>query len=437
MPFVGPGSFMMSEGGLSMQPTAFDEPTGFSYNPSFRGRGRGRGGRGGGYSNFPNYLAPHRRPQSDTLIVENIPVESCTLDTVNEVFKPFGTIIDIKIEPHTRTATVRYSRVEEAKAAHGNSEAYFGNRFVKVYFAPPLEEAVPGVSASGQASDSSVVTVSGAPGGVPGGAIHGSAAAVEDPQGPFLPVHIAAARRKAQVKEETQTQYETHLKAQKDLLQMLLSPAIKPDRKAELLAALKSIEVRVAEGMEKLKQFAEEEKVAIDAAKARQWPISAGLRPVSSSEMDKAAAGSESMDGVEAPSVTAGSAADEVAELEALKAQAAAAGLDPNAITGGAFGTGASATGSPATGGPILRGGFRGNRGGAWRSGGRGGARPVALPQTFSLDLRTKKLRVHGASEKDKVILMQQFQGHGQVVKLDFDEAGLIIEFQARHHAEK
>lgn len=134
-----------------------------------RGRGSGRGQRGdrGG----SNGAAPSRRggraefssdrPNFDrsktTIVVENIPEENFTEETVREFFGQFGLITEVTMKPYKRLALVKYDDWGSAKAAYSSPKVIFDNRFVKVYWytgeeSLPQAPATPGLNANGVAS---------------------------------------------------------------------------------------------------------------------------------------------------------------------------------------------------------------------------------------------------------------------------------------------
>ena len=76
----------------------------------------------------------------DTLVVEKIPVESCSLEKVDEYFKKFGKIVNVSLDKNQLKAVVKFERFSEAKAAHECPDSIFGNRFVKVFFLREYDE---------------------------------------------------------------------------------------------------------------------------------------------------------------------------------------------------------------------------------------------------------------------------------------------------------
>ncbi|KAI9498804.1 hypothetical protein BDB00DRAFT_799580 [Zychaea mexicana] len=71
---------------------------------------------------------------STRLVIEKIPTEACTIDSVTETFKRFGTIVDIELQPENQRAFLEFKTHDEALKAHQSPEVLFNNRFVKVFW---------------------------------------------------------------------------------------------------------------------------------------------------------------------------------------------------------------------------------------------------------------------------------------------------------------
>lgn len=116
---------------------------GGGFDGGFRGRGRGRGGmggrgggRGGGMHGMGTRPSIDQLPQ---LVIDKIPLESCTIDKVNDYFKQFGNIVNIQLAIQQQQAIIEFSQITEARAAFSSPEVIFNNRFVKVYWYKPEE----------------------------------------------------------------------------------------------------------------------------------------------------------------------------------------------------------------------------------------------------------------------------------------------------------
>ncbi|KAG0697156.1 hypothetical protein DFH29DRAFT_991492 [Suillus ampliporus] len=104
------------------------------FGGGMRGAPRGRGVFGADAQTF----RPERR-QDKTLVVEKIPEDKLSLDTVNAWFKRFGTVTNVAIDVRSAKALVSFSEHTEAHAAWKSEDAVFGNRFVKVFWHRPME----------------------------------------------------------------------------------------------------------------------------------------------------------------------------------------------------------------------------------------------------------------------------------------------------------
>lgn len=78
-----------------------------------------------------NKLHPGGR---DILFISNIPPEFFSIETINQYFKRFGTVINVSLKPNSR-ALVQFSSPQEAYKAHCCPNPVFNNRFVRVNFA--------------------------------------------------------------------------------------------------------------------------------------------------------------------------------------------------------------------------------------------------------------------------------------------------------------
>ncbi|KAI9337223.1 hypothetical protein BDR26DRAFT_919771 [Obelidium mucronatum] len=407
MPVINPGGFEM---GLSQptNPDAFAQQQQMQqqlqqqqfqsggFRGGFRGGMRGgmRGGFRGGFT--PNGPPRHRNQANDTLVVENIPHSHCNLDAVNSYFKTFGTITDIKVDIPFQRATVKYSSPEEAKAAHTSPEVIFGNRFVKVYFQDPAQPQPQQVSSTPSHSQPH-----------PQQHQSNSSSLEQQHQQPQqYPRTASSVDTLKELAKQKQQFILTQMETQKQLLTKLESKTLTPKQKQELMETLKSVQLLLKDALEEGKKAAEN---AANVAAAKQKSMEILL----TSEVDQQ------------EDATEGNPDEDAAELEKLKAEAQAMGLDPaNAVRAHT---------------PILRGGPQTFRGRGGRGGYRGNYVGSGAPVARSLDLRPKKLSVQGALESDKVLLMQQLQPLGRVILMDFNssDSSLVLEMAFRHESEK
>lgn len=134
---MGPSTSPSEGAGLTPQPQS--EPQ--IIRPQ-RGRGRGRG-RGGGRGTFGgdhhSFNTGEHGRDSKTLVVEKIPEEHLSLESVNKWFKRFGTVTNVAVDVSGGKALVSFSTHDEAVAAWKAEEAVFNNRFIKVFWHRPME----------------------------------------------------------------------------------------------------------------------------------------------------------------------------------------------------------------------------------------------------------------------------------------------------------
>ena len=113
-----------------------------------RGQGRGRGDRGGFPSRRQNRAdfssaGPNHDRSVTTIVIEQIPEERFTEQSVREFFSGFGNIHEVTMQPYKRLATVRYDDYSAARSAYESPKVVFDNRFVKVYWYKPNALATP------------------------------------------------------------------------------------------------------------------------------------------------------------------------------------------------------------------------------------------------------------------------------------------------------
>jgi RNA-binding protein 26 len=121
---------------------AADRPMPVVTGPPARGLRPMRGGRGAGRPGIFNGDVQRFRPErrnDKTLVVEKIPDDKLSLETVNEWFKKFGVVTNVAIDASSAKALVSFSTHEEAHVAWKSEDAVFNNRFVKIFWHRPME----------------------------------------------------------------------------------------------------------------------------------------------------------------------------------------------------------------------------------------------------------------------------------------------------------
>ncbi|KAE8150060.1 hypothetical protein BDV25DRAFT_155103 [Aspergillus avenaceus] len=115
------------------------------FRGSDRGRGRGRGGDRGGFggrgrrSEF-SAAGPNEDTSVVTIVVEQIPDDKLSEESVREFFSQYGDIVEISLQPHRKLALITYDSHAAAKRAWSSPKVIFDNRFVKVYWHKPKAE---------------------------------------------------------------------------------------------------------------------------------------------------------------------------------------------------------------------------------------------------------------------------------------------------------
>jgi RNA-binding protein 26 len=99
--------------------------------------GRGLSHRGG--RSRPGFTSRPTSSDEKTLVVEKIPVEKLSLESINDWFKKFGEVTNVAINTKGSKALISFQNHTEALNAWRSQDAVFGNRFVKVYWHRPME----------------------------------------------------------------------------------------------------------------------------------------------------------------------------------------------------------------------------------------------------------------------------------------------------------
>ena len=109
-----------------------------------RGRGQtSRGGRGshetsfrGGRAAFSSTNSGHNQ-RNTTVVVEQIPQEHLSNESVQQFFSEFGQIENINLQPQNRLAILKFADHASAQRAFESPKVIFDNRFVKLYWYKP------------------------------------------------------------------------------------------------------------------------------------------------------------------------------------------------------------------------------------------------------------------------------------------------------------
>jgi RNA recognition motif-containing protein len=90
-----------------------------------------KGGRPRAHFSLPG---PSYDNANTTLVVEQIPEENFSEDTIRDFFSQFGTIVEVQMSAYKRLAIVKFADHAAANEAYNSPKAVFENRFVKVYW---------------------------------------------------------------------------------------------------------------------------------------------------------------------------------------------------------------------------------------------------------------------------------------------------------------
>ncbi|CAO3621020.1 unnamed protein product [Cunninghamella blakesleeana] len=390
---------------------------GHAGGPMRKTRGSGIRGRGGyGHNNIDRMNRPQQKhhqqqqqqqQQQTAVVVDNIPPEMCDMTKINEYFKKFGTITNIKLQ--VQKAIVHFNTHAEAEAAYSSPDAIFDNRFVKVYWYKESDD-----QSTFESKPKAQNHWKPHPPSLPPSTLN------TEPD----PTEVAAkAAELAKIREEKlkkrQEQMKAVLDAQKQKEQLLQQ---KIDEQKNLLSKLSDKSLTAKEKEELL---AELKKIAsdIDVTKTNNVTPTTAYLPASNSTINATTNTNENSDTTNNitavssnPSETSSQLKEKLAKLEA---EAASLGIPSD-------GSNHSSTY------PSIRGGgsIYGYRGG-WPRMARGGMKR-------SLDNRPTKLLIKDIPENiNKDDLQQHFQQFGNLVSFTSNENDFIAHYSQRYEAEK
>ncbi|EIN13581.1 hypothetical protein PUNSTDRAFT_140090 [Punctularia strigosozonata HHB-11173 SS5] len=353
---------------------------------------------------------PERR-QDKTLVVEKIPQDKLSIESVTSWFKRFGTVTNVAIDARGGKALVSFSEHESAREAWKAEEAVFGNRFVKVFWHRPMkghgEAGNKALAASAPlvANLNKPALTPSNSGDVPMGDATTKTAA-------STPVKKAPVSATASALAAKQKLLEQQIAEQKQLMQSIES-ASTPQEKKEIMA--------------RLRKLAEEMKTVSSTP--------ASSTPSAKEKLEKPKLGKE-LEGAASPSASQAETSKEggggettedlKAQLARLKAEAASLGISDtvDVSTPPPYGS---------TSYRPYRGRGRGAARGYYRAASRGGP-----PRSLKLDNRPKKLLVKGVKEEGVQAVRDWYETTGQVDNVEtLDSGDLLVSFRSRSAAEQ
>ncbi|KAK9323882.1 hypothetical protein V1517DRAFT_319165 [Lipomyces orientalis] len=324
---------------------------------------------------------PSTDPNNLALVVEKIPDENFSLDQVKSVFEAFGPVQDVSLDGEHHSAVVSFFTHDDAVKAWKSPVPVFQNRFVKVFW---------------RRTDAEAATRT-------------------------LGNHAISKKRSASPAPEI------------DVAEITQRQAEKQREYEQRLAKRREHEERMAEikqKSEELRKKQEQEREAL-LAKIRQKE--------ESERASRALSVASSESGMEVDSVSVpGSSTTEAlkSKLEQLKAEAAKLGVsvpEPGSTGSGYYSPGGRGRGS------FRSRGVRGPYRGTYSPRGRGGL-PVMNTARSNLDLRTKKVSVHGLRDSAMEGFAGYLLGVGEFENIEphpTEEATKIVTFKDRATAEK
>ncbi|KAF8887920.1 hypothetical protein CPB84DRAFT_1837655 [Gymnopilus junonius] len=396
--------------------------------PPTLGRGHFRGGRGGGrgrgtFGGEVHSFRPEKR-NDKTLVVEKIPEDSLSLESVNSWFKRFGTVTNVAIDAMSAKALVSFSSHDEAHAAWKSEDAVFGNRFVKVFWHRPMEghgqvgarmlaasaPLVANMTAKSTSSTPQPTPVSTSP-----STSTNVTSSSAPPPMPRKPAPGSSSTLSALAAK--QQQLEQKIAEQKSLMASLETASA--EEKKDIMVKLR----RLGEEMTNLTSSS----VSTSSTTASVAAVGAATKkPVDSlTEHEKRERErlDKELDKLNATDSQKGDTTEELkAKLEKLKAEAASLGLD---------------SALPSTSAPYrgYRGRGRGGPGRYFRGAPMRGGPPRG---SMKLDNRPKKLLVKGVSEDNSQALRDWYETTGQLESVEPAEGSgsYIVSFKSRSAAE-
>ncbi|TDL28563.1 hypothetical protein BD410DRAFT_230929 [Rickenella mellea] len=394
-------------------------------NPAFRGSLRSGRGRGGTFTGERQTFHSDHIRDNKTLVVEKIPEEHLSLESVNGWFKRFGSVTNVAIDRNGGKALVSFSTHDEAQSAWKAEDAVFNNRFIKIFWHRPME----GQGAAGQRmlQASAPIVANFAARDAPSTSTSDVAQKLSVSSTALAPVKKSASPTAAvSALAAKQQLLEKQIAEQKDLMTQLSSASA--DEKKEIMA--------------RLRKLGEEMKPSSTVTStARPRTPSASKLPAPPPREDKERKARELLDmelEIHAketshetnPVDDKDSEAEETTEslqekLNRLRAEAEALGISDTSSSGHPH----QSSYRPYRGRGRGRGSFRGAM--------RGGPPRVSM----KLDNRPKSLLVKGMQAHDADALQavrSWFEAGGQVESLAVNEdEGILVTFKSRNAAEQ
>jgi len=425
---VTEGSPVNEEPGTFME---VEESTHVPSQSGFRGGMHGGSQSRGTHSSHggAQQMRPQKGRGDKTLVVEKIPEDKLSLDSVNGWFKRFGTVTNVAVDVHSAKALVTFAEHEEAHKAWKSEDAVFNNRFVKLFWHRPMEGHGQGGARALAASASLVANINGKE-TTPAPTATTTTTTTKPPTLTVLPTFTTTTKRKS----TTPSAAASALAAKQQLLEQQIA-----EQKSLMTQLTSASSEEKKHIMTRLRKLGEEMKPsASPAATPAPSPspvLTSQKRSGSNPHSDeKQRREKERLDKeLENHSITQQSEGageenteDLKAKLARLKAEAASLGLAE------------AGSETHAYNGSYRPYNYRG-RGRPARSFYRGSSLRGGPPRaSMKLDNRPKKLFIKGVSDDSVQAIRDWYETTGQVDSVATSEnGGIIVSFKSRSAAEQ
>jgi hypothetical protein len=181
----------------------------------------------------------HRGGDSNTLIVDRLPMEYCQERSLIDYFSKFGQLDRVSLDSDSRKAEIRFINQEDAQAAIECPDAILGNRFIRIYYASKMKRPHP------SARDSSLSKVR-KPKQHPRltrsqSKMVASSTSISKEEKQQRLAHLL------QVQRQKQELYEKYIAQQKEILNKLEQPNLPADMKTSLKEAMITLDKSIQE----------------------------------------------------------------------------------------------------------------------------------------------------------------------------------------------
>jgi RNA recognition motif-containing protein len=191
-------------------------------------------------STSPKEHISHRRGSTDTntLIVDRLPMEHCQERLLIDYFSKFGDLDRVSLDAESRRAEIKFINQEDAQAAVECPDAILGNRFIRIYFASKSKRRHPferGPSLSKVRKPKQHLSLTRSQSKM----VASSASSKEEKQQRLA--HLL------QMQRQKQELYEKYIAQQKEILGKLEQPGLSTEMKTSLKEAMVALDKSIQE----------------------------------------------------------------------------------------------------------------------------------------------------------------------------------------------